>query len=62
MRNRLYLFRWWRHTQLDVRLRSRYLSLGLDWRRAPRLIAYVSPDATPCHALARGLGAEARRG
>lgn len=62
---RFMLFRWWRRTQLDIRLRASFLSLGLDRRRGPhpdkpirrgwRLIAYWSPDATPMHPRARGL-------
>lgn len=59
---RIALFRWWKHTQLDIRLKSGFLSLGLD-RRTPRwvspiswrLIAYYSPDATPVHPRGRGL-------
>lgn len=59
---RVALFRWWKRTQLDIRLKNGFLSLGLD-RRAPRwashlrwrLIAYYSPDATPVHPRARGL-------
>lgn len=53
---RFMLFRWHKRTQLDVRLEGRFLSLGLD-RRGPRwrVIAYVSPDATPVHPAARGL-------
>lgn len=59
---RLYFFRWWKRTQLDIRLRRGYLSLGLDRRDGWRVIAYTSPDATPVHPAARGLGAEASHG
>lgn len=54
--SRFYLFRWWKRTQLDIRLGSGFLSVGLD-RRAkwPRVIGYWSPDSTPVHPQARGL-------
>lgn len=59
---KVYLFRWYRHTQFDIKIRNGWLSLGLDRTRPGwRLIAYTSPDATPVHPKARGLGAEARR-
>lgn len=59
---RFMIFRWSKRTQLDIRLRDGFLSLGLD-RRTPRwasrfrwrLIAYYSPDATPVHPRSRGL-------
>lgn len=45
---RIYLFRWWRHWQLDVGLRDRgWLSIGLEWKRGIRPVLYLSPDATP---------------
>jgi hypothetical protein len=52
---RFMLFRWWRRTQLDIRLHASFLSVGLDRRRGWRPIAYWSPDATPMHPAARGL-------
>lgn len=55
--SRAMLFRWYKRKQLDIRLWSGYLSLGLDWRDGLRAIAYWSPDATPVHPAARGLGA-----
>lgn len=58
---KVYLFRWYRHTQFDIQTRNGWLSLGLDRRDGWRLIAYTSPDATPMHPKARGLGAEPRR-
>lgn len=51
---RAHLFRWHKRTQLDVEWRGGWLSLGLDWRRRLRPIAYWSPDATPAHPAARG--------
>lgn len=58
---RLMLFRWHRHWQLDIRLQRGFLCLGTNWRDRYQLIAYWSPDATPMHRLARGLGAEPQR-
>lgn len=58
MGSRFMLFRWHKRTQLDIRLRRGFLSLGLDRRRGWRSIAYWSPDATPVHPKARGLGVE----
>lgn len=61
----VWFFRWWRHWQIDIALgRRRWFSIGVNWRPRfkdewawPRLIAYYSPDATPVHPKARGLGA-----
>lgn len=55
---RAYLFRWWKRTQLDVRLAGGFLSLGLDRKDGWRPIAYWSPDATPVHPRAKGWKAE----
>ena len=38
--------------------RTGFLSLGLDRTNGWRPIAYWSPDATPVHPAARGLGVE----
>lgn len=59
---RIMLFRWWKRTQVDIRIGGGFLSLGLD-RTTPRWlsrfswrpIAYYSPDATPTHRCARGI-------
>lgn len=53
---RFFLFRWWKRTQLDIRLRDGFLSVGLDWRTGWSPIAYWSPDATPVHPRAKGIG------
>jgi hypothetical protein len=53
---RAHLFRWAKRTQFDMPCRAGWLSLGLDRTRRWRLVAYWSPDATPMHPRARGLG------
>jgi len=50
------LFRWWKRWQLDIAFRRGYLSLGVDWRDRLQPVAYWSPDATPAHPQARGVG------
>lgn len=55
MRHRRFrLYRWHRHTQLEVRCFGGFLCLGWAWRYARRPIVYWSPDATPCHQRKRG--------
>jgi hypothetical protein len=53
---RAHLFRWWKRTQLDIDCRGGWLSLGLDRRDRWKPIAYWSPDATPMHSQAKGIG------
>lgn len=55
-RKRFLLSRWHKRTQLDIDFGARWLSIGVDRHsRHWRLIAYISPDATPVHLDARGL-------
>ncbi len=54
-----HLFRWPKHWQLDIPWFRGWLSLGWCWSREKRrnaspLVAYWSPDATPCHERAVG--------
>lgn len=53
---RPHLFRWWKRTQLDLPCHGGWLSLGLDRRDWWKPIAYWSPDATPAHPEAKGIG------
>lgn len=52
---RVHLFRWWKHTQIDIECRGGFLSLGLVRRGMWKPVAYWSPDATPTHPKARGI-------
>jgi hypothetical protein len=51
----MHLFRWSKHTQLDIEWRGGFLSLGLVRRGMWKPVAYWSPDATPTHPEARGM-------
>ena len=61
---RPHLFRWYRHWQLDAPTWPvGWLSLGFKSERRSgtrfgpwRPVAYWSPDATPLHPQARGIG------
>lgn len=55
-----HLFRWYRHWHYEFLVNGWWCIVGFTWRneygrRGPCL--YISPDATPTHPKARGLGA-----
>jgi hypothetical protein len=54
-RVKVYLFRWHRHTQLDIQIHNGWLCIGYK-KFYP--VFYWSPDATPMNPNARGWGAK----